>query len=132
MNEIRQEELHSDVVVKKRAKVIAVQRSFVSALVFFAVIGYMLMLWSAIEGHLVRNRLVDCIDPQGECFAESKRTTAKAITQISNDTIEGAIPLHMTTRTYILLAAACAEPPGIQTYKEIEKCVMDALPKEEE
>ena len=120
-------ELHDESVVKRKAQVIAVQRLWVALAVLCTMLIMGVILWTSVNGYQARQIILDCTVPEGECFQESQKRTAEVIDAISKQTIEGAVPLHATTRTIVYLAAACADTPGVQTASQIEKCVMDAL-----
>lgn len=118
-------------VVKKKARMIALQRGLITLGAFLAVTGFIAVIYMSVVGYLTRDLLVDCTTPQGECYRQAQEGNDSVIRRIVNDTIESAIPLHQLTRWYIQQSAACAEEPGVQTMAQIEKCVQDALEKEE-
>lgn len=55
------------------------------------------------------NRIEDCTTPGRDCFEESQRRLAQAITGIND---------------YATYAAACADKPQQQTYAQIKACIL--------
>lgn len=60
----------------------------------------------------VAHAVLDCTTPGGKCFKRSKRATARAVGDINR---------------VIVLAATCADMPGDQTQRQIERCVLHRL-----
>lgn len=56
--------------------------------------------------------VLDCTTVGGECFKRGKRATARAVGDINR---------------VIVLAASCADKPGDQTQRQIERCVLRRL-----
>ena len=85
--------------------------------------SFCLLLYAAYVGNRTRAQILDCTEPNGQCYQENRAETGKAVAQIVNDTIEGAIPLHVQTRRIVIAAASCAQTLESPTVDEIRKCV---------
>jgi hypothetical protein len=59
----------------------------------------------------------DCTEPEGQCYQESQKRTAKVVADI------GKVSAY---------AAACADRPGTQTEDDVLACVLRRLAKDEQ
>jgi hypothetical protein len=85
---------------------------------------------AATEAKMTGDRVEDCTQPGGQCFAESQERTRQLVTQIVSELI--------TTRHISVLAAACSTDPALEglTRAEridaVDKCVKLALKAEKQ
>jgi predicted metalloprotease len=61
------------------------------------------------------DKVLDCTDPEGECYREGQERTKQVVADI------GKVSAY---------AAACADLPGRQTEVEVYQCVLDRLAEE--
>lgn len=115
--------------LKKRARVIAVQRSLVAFVVLTALLGLALTTFTSVQGYFARQELLDCIVPEGKCKQAGEQATAEAVGLIVAKTLEGTKRQHVDIREIVFLALACEEEPGVQTGAEIEACVYRMAPE---
>jgi hypothetical protein len=124
----------SSTVTKYRGRAIAVQRTLLVLVAAGLVTVLALLAYDAYNGMKAREQLVNCTVPGKECYEEGQKRTADAVTAIVEETLAGvdrvADQSHLETRRIVQHAAACADEPGAQTYKEIERCVKQRLKKE--
>lgn len=106
-------------LVKKRARALIVQRLAAAALAVFVIASLTLTAYNAIVGIATRAALLDCTTPGGQCYQEGQKRTAEAIRQL----VEANEAGEVTTREIVILAADCADNPGVDTADEIEACV---------
>jgi cellobiose-specific phosphotransferase system component IIC len=118
-------------LIKKRGQVIALRRTFLAFVALIVVAGFTFLIFNAITATQARRELLDCTTPQGECNRRQQAQTSVAITNIVEQVIEGAVPLHMDTRRIVILAAYCADREGAQARREIEECVYALLSEDD-
>ena len=70
----------------------------------------------AIQNRANGDAIRDCTTPGGECFERSAKRQAQVIGQ-------PPAPIN----DVVILAAACADRPGVDTEAEIRACVIDGL-----
>lgn len=108
-------------LIQRRARALIFQRLAVGALVVFVVASLALASYNALVSISTRAALTDCTVPGGKCYQEGQKRTAEAIRQL----VEANEAGEVTTREIVILAADCADNPGVDTSKEIEQCVND-------
>ena len=88
----------------------------VGVLVGILIVGGVVLVVQIREATTSTNKtskaVLDCTTPGGECFKRGRRATAKAVGDINR---------------VIVLAASCADRPGDQTRRQIERCVLRQL-----
>jgi hypothetical protein len=67
-----------------------------------------------------------CTTPEGACTQEGARRTGEAIAAITTSSEQ----LHVATRRYAAVAAACADRAGTQTTKQIASCIRKVIDNE--
>lgn len=67
-------------------------------------------------GKATRDRLLDCTDPNGQCYQDGQKRSGAAIKQIND-----------AQKQVVTIAAYCAKQPGNQTLEQIEDCVNKEL-----
>lgn len=114
-------------IIKQKARMIAIQRALVAIMSIGLVLVLSLLVFDVFNGLQSRRTLVDCTITTGKCYQENARRTEAAIADIAQDGIDREV----MTRATITATVACADRPEVQTYKEIESCVLSRLDKEE-
>jgi hypothetical protein len=110
-------------LVRKRARSILVTWFAITALLIMFGSVMALLSYNAIQSIKTRNALLDCTQVTGKCHQESEDATARAIKRLLDTGGEN----HQLTRLVVLYAAACADIPGDQTERQIERCVNNRL-----
>ena len=113
-------------LVKKRARSILIQRTLWAILGIYIVLSLAVLVSNALTGFQTRDTLVDCVDPQGQCYKDGQARTEDAIQRL----IEANSLDEVATRRIVVLAAACAADVSNDTPDEIQACV-DAQLKED-
>lgn len=110
-------------LVTKRARVIMLERVGTYIIVVALVVLLIFDIANAFMEAEQRSVLIDCTTPGGECFKEGQERTAAAIQQLIDDNLLQEV----ATRRVVVLAAQCANQPGVQTVDQIEACVERGL-----
>lgn len=113
-------------LVKKRGRVILLQRLAVAIVTIYIIGSLTLLVLNAIQASQTRHTLIDCTSPSGKCYQEGQKRQGKVINQL--------IQSDATTQHIVVLAAACAEEDAIRAEEDrviraqmISKCVNDQL-----
>lgn len=119
-------------LVRRRARVIRLTWAFwlVVALVIAATLG--ILVYNAIQATASRSQLLDCTTPEGKCYKESQKQTAKVVQQL----ITAGADDEIATRRVVVLAASCAaqlaSTGGEVTVEAVEQCVDRELKEDEQ
>jgi hypothetical protein len=114
---------HRPDLVKKRARAIIIERFAMVFVAAFIVASIVLLVIINVQGQGVRDTLLDCTQPGGECYSEGQQRTAKFIQQLIDANNLGDV----ATQRIVVIASACADLPGVGSVDEIQKCVNDRL-----
>lgn len=131
MSDVREDEFDGrPELIKKRGRVILLQRITIITLAIYIIGSLGLLVISALASHQARDTLIDCTTIGGECYQEGQESQAKAIKQLVDAGLNG----DANTQHIVVLAAACAEEDSIRTEDDqtirtqmIEKCINDQL-----
>lgn len=83
-------------------------------------VAILLVLFMLIQTWDSADQIESCTTVGGECYKRGERQTAKAIGM-----------LNAYQREVVILAAACADRPGVQGEAEIRRCVDRGLKRAE-
>jgi hypothetical protein len=113
--------MSTPVITRRRTR--ALRTLFVATAVLAVIAMLLLVTVTAVGNRQVLDQAVengdrvrDCTTPGGECFEQAARRQAEVI---------GDPPAPIND--VVILAAACADRPGVDTAAEIRTCVLDGL-----
>lgn len=117
-------------LVKKRARSNFLLSLSIWGLVIFMTAGMTLLVVNAVQGAQTRGILVDCTDPEGDCYQEGQDRTAVLIQQLIDANSLGDV----ATQRVVVLAAACSEEDEVKAetnqakrIRLLEICVNEQL-----
>lgn len=91
--------------------------------VIYVVVSSGLAAVNAISSFQSRGRLLDCTTPHHKCYDEGAKKSADIVQQLLD--ILGN--RTKKTRAIVKDAAYCADQPGAETRKELERCIRQQL-----
>lgn len=92
------------------------RRIALSAVALYCMLTLTLVTYGSVIGTMDRNLIIDCTTPGGDCYQQSQGRTGEAVSGI-----------NLYTKAVVIIAAACADRPGVNTERQIEKCVNEKL-----
>jgi hypothetical protein len=98
-----------------------VSRLLMIMLIFLGVSTVGLLVFDSLQGVQTRKELIRCTTPgvEHDCYRRSQSQMAAAIGSIVNE--------ELVTREVIRIATACADRPGLQTQREVERCIRNNM-----
>src|SRR5262245_11037177 len=102
-------------LLKKKERAEFITNVFKYAFVAFCVITLTIVTVNAIISFQTRNQLIDCTDPQGDCYRSGQQNSSQIIQEL----------LHRN-----VLIGLCTNKPDIKTPDQAEQCVARMVKEE--
>ncbi len=110
-------------VVKKETRYIFVKRIIVFVICFVVGTALTIVTYNALVSMQTRAKLLDCTQPNGQCFQEGQERQAGVVKQLIESNAEG----EAQTQRIVLAGFVCSNKTEAQTLSEFELCVKEEL-----
>lgn len=110
-------------IIRKRAKVILVQSLWKWFISLIVVAVLTLVVIDTLQGRAVRQELLDCTTPEGDCYKDGQKRTAKVVDQL----YQQGLDREAVTRRIIILGNTCSDIYA--DLDDVVACVNERLKK---